>query len=99
MAKTITASNMLDDAALALLRELTENGLESLLSTRQPCRELESLSKALLNSDELKRKLLGLLSPKIRRRSIWRKNVWRLKKRKKITNIRIWRSVLLCPMK
>ena len=49
---------------VALLKELSERGLDTIMGNGTPGRELESLSKALLNNDELKRRLNGILLPR-----------------------------------
>lgn len=64
LAKIYEASNILDGIMVALLKELSENGLDTIMGNGTPGRELESLSKALLNNDELKRRLNGILLPR-----------------------------------
>ena len=64
LAKIYEASNILDEVLVALLLELKNNGLEAVSGNGTPGRELESLSKAILNNDELKRRLHGILLPR-----------------------------------
>lgn len=64
LAKIYEASNILDEVLVALLMELKNNGLEAVSGNGTPGRELESLSKAILNNDELKRRLHGILLPR-----------------------------------
>lgn len=64
LAKIYEASNILDGIMVALLKELSEHGLDTIMGNGTPGRELESLSKALLNNDELKRRLNGILLPR-----------------------------------
>lgn len=64
LSKIYEASNMLDTMVLRMLETLTKEGFEIINGNGTPCRELESLSKALLNNDELKRRLNNMLLPK-----------------------------------
>ncbi|MBP3410082.1 MAG: hypothetical protein J6M10_03705 [Clostridia bacterium] len=64
LAKVYEASDMLDEALMAFLKLLNEDGLKTITAGGAPGRELESLTKALLNSDELKRRLNGMLMPR-----------------------------------
>lgn len=64
LAEIYKASDLLDMVVVTLLRELKENGLEAIMGNGTPGRELESLSKAILNNDELKRRLNGILLPR-----------------------------------
>lgn len=64
LAKVIEASDRLDDVLTDLLQKLATEGIGLLVLNGNPGRELESLSKAVLNSDELKRRLNGLLMPR-----------------------------------
>jgi hypothetical protein len=64
LAKIYEASNILDGIMVTLLKELSEHGLDTIMGNGTPGRELESLSKALLNNDELKRRLNGILLPR-----------------------------------
>lgn len=64
LAKIYEASNILDGIMVALLKELAEDGLTTIMGNGTPGRELESISKALLNNDELKRRLNGILLPR-----------------------------------
>jgi len=64
LAEIYKASDLLDMVVVTLLRELKENGLAAIMGNGTPGRELESLSKAILNNDELKRRLNGILLPR-----------------------------------
>lgn len=64
LAKIYEASDILDGVIVALLTELASHGLDAIMGNGTPGRELESLSKALLNNDELKRRLNGILLPR-----------------------------------
>lgn len=64
LAKIYEASDILDGVIVALLTELANQGLDAIMGNGTPGRELESLSKALLNNDELKRRLNGILLPR-----------------------------------
>lgn len=64
LAKVYEASELLDESIMALLNMLRNDGLESIMGNGTPGRELESLTKALLNADELKRRLNGMLNPR-----------------------------------
>ena len=64
LARIIEASDALDNVIAAFAARLATEGLEAISLNGQPGRELESLSKALLNSDELKRRLNNMLLPR-----------------------------------
>lgn len=64
LAKIYEASNILDGIMVTLLNELATSGLDTIMGNGTPGRELESISKALLNNDELKRRLHGILLPR-----------------------------------
>lgn len=64
LAKIVQASDLLDDVLTALLARLAQDGLEAISLNGTPGRELESISKALVNNDELKRRLNGILLPR-----------------------------------
>lgn len=64
LAKVYEASELLDESIMALLNMLRDDGLKAIMANGTPGRELESLTKALLNADELKRRLNGMLSPR-----------------------------------
>lgn len=64
LAKIYEASNILDNIMVTLLNELANEGLDTIMGNGTPGRELESISKALLNNDELKRRLHGILLPR-----------------------------------
>jgi len=64
LATVYEASELLDKATMKLLNTLEDEGLDAIMKNGQPGRELESLSKALLNADELKRRLNGMLMPR-----------------------------------
>lgn len=67
----IAASIELADLIDACVREILADPqrLELLMSTRQPCRELESLSKAITANDDLRRMCRGIMSPRDEERS------------------------------
>lgn len=64
LATVYEASELLDQSIMTLLTRLKEDGLSAIMANGTPGRELESLTKALLNADELKRRLNGMLSPR-----------------------------------
>lgn len=64
LAKIVQASDLLDDVLTALLVRLAQDGLDAISLNGTPGRELESISKALVNNDELKRRLNGILLPR-----------------------------------
>lgn len=64
LATVYEASELLDQSIMALLNQLKDDGLKLIMGNGTPGRELESLTKALLNADELKRRLNGMLSPR-----------------------------------
>lgn len=64
LAKVIEASDALDNVLAAFLQKIATEGIDLLALSGNPGRELESLSKAILNSDELKRRLNGMLMPR-----------------------------------
>lgn len=64
LAGVYEASEVLDGVIMALLNSLKEEGLSVIMGNGTPGRELESLTKALLNNDELKRRLNGMLMPR-----------------------------------
>lgn len=64
LAKIYEASDLLDRVVVELLKTLAAEGLEAISGNGTPGRELESLSKAILNNDELKRRLNGILMPR-----------------------------------
>lgn len=67
----IVASIELADLIDACVREILADPqrLEMLMSTRQPCRELESLSKAITANDDLRRMCRGIMNPRDEERS------------------------------
>lgn len=67
----IVASIELADLIDACVREILADPqrLELLMSTRQPCRELESLSKAITANDDLRRMCRGIMNPRDEERS------------------------------
>ena len=64
LAKIYEASDILDQVVMELLMALKNDGLDTIMGNGTPGRELESLSKTLLNNDELKRRLNGILMPR-----------------------------------
>lgn len=64
LAKIVQASDILDQVLLTLFEKLNEQGLEAISGNGMPGKELESLSRALLNNDELKRRLNGKMMPR-----------------------------------
>lgn len=64
LAKIVQASDLLDDVLTTLLVRLAQDGLDAISLNGTPGRELESISKAILNNDELKRRLNGILHPR-----------------------------------
>ena len=64
LARIYEASDLLDRVVVELLKALASDGLEAISGNGTPGRELESLSKAMLNNDELKRRLNGMLLPR-----------------------------------
>lgn len=64
LAKLIRSSDILDDVVLELFERLSREGLKAISASGAPGRELESLSRALLNNDELKRRLSGKMMPR-----------------------------------
>lgn len=64
LAKIVQASDILDDVLLHLFEVLSKDGLGAIMLNGTPGRELESLSRALLNNDELKRRLNGKMMPR-----------------------------------
>ena len=64
LAKIYEASDILDAVVMELLMALKNEGLATIMGNGTPGRELESLSKTLLNNDELKRRLNGILMPR-----------------------------------
>lgn len=64
LAKLIRSSDILDDVMLELFERLSQEGLKAISASGAPGRELESLSRALLNNDELKRRLNGKMMPR-----------------------------------
>lgn len=64
LAKIVEASDILDQVLLTLFQRLDEEGLGAISGNGMPGKELESLSRALLNNDELKRRLNGKMMPR-----------------------------------
>lgn len=64
LAKIVQASDILDQVLLTLFERLNVEGLAAISGNGMPGKELESLSRALLNNDELKRRLNGKMMPR-----------------------------------
>lgn len=64
LAKVIEVSDAFDDVLAAFVQKIATEGIDLLVLGGNPCRELESLSKAILNDDELKRRLNGMMMPR-----------------------------------
>lgn len=64
LAKIARASDLLDDVLNQLLDRLASGNLDAISGNGMPGKELESLSRALLNNDELKRRLNGKMMPR-----------------------------------
>ena len=64
LAKIVQASDILDQVLLTLFERLNAEGLAAISGNGMPGKELESLSRALLNNDELKRRLNGKMMPR-----------------------------------
>ena len=64
LAKIARASDLLDEVLNRLLERLADGDMTAISGNGMPGKELESLSRALLNNDELKRRLNGKMMPR-----------------------------------
>jgi hypothetical protein len=67
---------------MELLLALKNEGLDTIMGNGTPGRELESLSKTLLNNDELKRRLNGKMMPRDEARIKLDREKWEAEQRR-----------------
>ncbi len=82
LAKIVEASDLLDDVLTALLNRLAQDGLDTISMNGTPGRELESISRAILNNDELKRRLNGMMLPRDAERLKLDREKWEAEQRR-----------------